>query len=213
MKKTATVLWQHATIVLLCIGMIATTACTPQEKLAVVTDIQKFTPVIINLAEAVCAFTPAAPICVAGGAAVGASANILETALVNYYKAQAQGAVAPGIVAALQQAISVFEGDASNILEAVHVVDSVHQAQIIGLAAAASVLLGLIESLLPAGIQTNGKFKASAPAAGQFDLNKWVGDYNATVESTQKSLPRNVKLKKVHVHSATARYLTVGILK
>jgi hypothetical protein len=189
---------------------MATVACTPQQKLAVVTDIQKFLPVVTNVANAVCGFTPAATVCLGGVTAVSASAGILDTALVNYFTAQANGTVPPGVIAALAQAIGTFETDAGNILDSVRVLNPTLQTEIESLAAAAQVLLAVVEGLLPSVGQT-AKFAASKPA--NFDLNVFVVDYNAKVAASQKLLPRNIALKKVHVHSVVARYATAGWLK
>jgi hypothetical protein len=212
LKRIATLTYQHLTIAALLVSLTLTVACTPQHKLAVVTDIEKFIPAITNVADAVCAFTPAAPICAAGVTAVSASAKILDAALVNYFTAEANGTVPPGIVSALQQAVTTFESDAGNILDAVHVVDAAHQLEIEAIAASASVLLGVVESLLPSTVTAN-KFKVQAASAKSFNLSAWTVDYNGKVAYCQKHLPRSVTLKSVHVHSAIARYGTLGLLK
>lgn len=189
---------------------MVTVACTPQQKLAVVTDVERFIPVVTNVADAVCSFTPAAPVCVGGVAAVSASAKVLNTALVNYFTAQADGTVPPGVVAALSQAIATFQADAGNILSSVRVLDPAVQTKIQALTAAAQVLLSVVEGFLPSVGQT-AKFAAARPA--HFDMTEFVVDYNAKVAATQPLIPRSVGLKKVHMHSAVMRYMSLGIAK
>lgn len=202
MKKSLTLVWQTSTIALLCVAMMVMPGCSAA---TVIADIGKFAPAVINVAEAVCAFTPAAPICLTAGPAVQASTNVLITALNNYYAAQAAGSTSPTIVQDLQTAISTFEANASQILDAVHVVDAAHQADVEAVAAAAATLLAVIESLLPAQVTAN-KFSASRPKT-VFNLNAWTGDYNAKVDTLQHSLPRNVTLKHVHAHPLLLRVI------
>lgn len=189
---------------------MVTVACTPQQKLAVVQDIQKFLPVVTNVADAVCGFTPAAPVCLGGVTAVSASAGILDTALVNYFTAQASGTVPPGLVAALNQAISTFEGDAGNILASVRVLNPTLQTEIETLAGAAQVMLAVVEGLLPS---TGAQLKFAAAKPTNFNMKTFVDDYNNKVAVTQKLLPRSVSLKQVHMHNGFARYISAGYLK
>lgn len=203
--------WQHLSVAAICISLVSAPACTTAQKLAVVGDVQRFIPAITNVADSVCAFTGTAPICVAGVSSVTASANVLITALQNYYQAEANGVAPPSVVQALQTAVTTFEADAAAILDAVHVLDPAHQALVEGLAASAGVLLAVIETLIP-GTVTAAKFKANAPTRA-FDLNSWVKDYNARAESLQKQLPRAVTLKKVHYHGLAVRMLSFGGLQ
>lgn len=189
---------------------MVTVACTPQQKLAVVNDIQKFLPIVTNVADAVCGFTPGAPVCLGAVTAVSASAGVLDTALVNYYTAEASGTVPPGIIAALNQAISSFEGDAGNILDAVRVLNPTLQTEIETLAGAAQVMLAVVEGLLPS---TGAQLHFAAARPSNFNAKAFVDDYNVKVDVSQKLLPRSVKLKKVHLHSAFARYITAGYLR
>ena len=183
--------------------------CTPQQKLAVVNDIQKFLPVVSNVADAVCGFSPAAPVC-SGGVTAVTACGILDTALVNYYTAQATGTVPPGIIAALNQAISTFEGNATNILDSVRILNPALQQEIQDLAAAAQVFLGVVEGLLPS---TGAQLKFAASRPSNFDLKAFVDDYNGKVAVCQKWVPAKVSLKKIHIHSAFARYVTAGYLR
>lgn len=189
---------------------MVTVACTPQQKLAVVNDIQKFLPLVSNVADAVCGFLPGSPVCVGGVAVVTASAGILDTALVNYFTAQASGTVPPGIIAALNQAITTFEGDASNILDSVRVLNPTLQQEIQDLVAAAQVFLGVIEGLLPS---TGAQLKFAASRPSNFDLKAFVDDYNGKVAVSRKWVPAKVSLKKIHIHSGFARYITAGYLR
>jgi len=195
-------------------GTMSVTACTPQQKLTVVTDILKFVPVVTNVADAVCGFTPSATICTGAVTAVSASAAILDTALVNYFTAEANGTVPPGIIAALQQAITTFENDAANILGAVRVLDPVLQAEIQTIVAAASFLLGVIETLFPTLAVAGVKLKFGAtPSPAGFTLGSFVTDYNKKVAVCQTYVPSNVKLQRVHVHSLVLRIATLGLAK
>jgi|HubBroStandDraft_5_1064220.scaffolds.fasta_scaffold42294_5 hypothetical protein len=217
MRRVLVVGWQAAVVGLLSASMVVTPGCTIQQQEAVVQDVAKFIPVVTNVAEAVCSFTPAAAICAAGSTIVTASSQALITALNNYYAALSNGTVPPTILGALQAAIASFENDASNILNAIHVVDAKHQQDIEGLVAAASALLGVIELLFPqaATAQVQLRFSASRTVVktSDFNMGAWVKDYNATVDITKKKLPRNVTLKKVHYHNAFARAVTFGHLQ
>jgi len=153
------------------------------------------------------------PLSVGGVAAVSASADVLDTALVNYFTAEANGTVPPGILAALSQAITTFESDASNILDAVRVLNPALQAEIMAIVAAAQVLLSVIESLLPATVAAHVHLRFRKDAPANFNLNSYVSDYNTKVTACQKYMPKTVKLSKIHIHSAFERIITVGILK
>lgn len=208
MKTFLKYFWQHGTIGLLLVSMtltpmLFTTGCTTAQKLAVVQDVQKFIPVITNVADAVCGFEPSNGICTGAVASVSASATVLATALTNYYTAQSSGTVPAGIIAALNQAITTFEANASQILDAVHVLNPQLQTEIIALVTAAQVLLAVIESLLPTTSVTLRFTSVQKPA--NFSLNSFAGDYNTKVKLAQKYMPRNVNLKMVHVHSIFLR--------
>jgi hypothetical protein len=212
MKRIATLAWQHSIIVVALVAITITPACTTAQKLAVVTDIQKFLPAVTNVADSVCAFLPAAPICTGAVAAVTASAGILDTALVNYFTALNSGTVPPGILALLQQAITTFEADAGNILDAVRILNPALQLEIQAIATAASVLLAVVEGLLPVVVSAT-RFRVSTPAPSSFNLSTWVVDYNGKVATLQRQMPRNVTLKKIHVHSLFVRIVSVGMAK
>lgn len=196
------------------VTMLASVACTPQQGLAVVQDIQKFTPAVINVATAICDFTPAAAICATAGTAVSASAAILETALTNYYTALANGTVPPSVLQEVAIAIATFENDANNILTAVHVVDPIHQREVEAVAAAASVLLAVVEALFPS-TASQKLFAAHLPSGGAagFSLNAWCGQYNSKVSVLEKSLPGSRKLVRVHDHNFAMRVVSFGSLK
>lgn len=187
--------------------------CTPQQELAVVSDIGKFLPAVTNVADAVCAFTPAAPICLGGVAAVAASSKVLQTALQNYFTAKVNGTIPAGVIASLSGAITTFEGDASNILGAVHVVDPSKVAPIEAMAAAAEVLLSIVESLLPPVAPANQlRFTASTKTLSAVSLTSAVTSYNAKVAACEKALPYKKSLKRVHIHNVAMRVVSFGRL-
>ena len=209
MKRFLNYFWQHGTIAVLMISMtltpmLLTTGCTTAQKLAVVQDVQKFIPVITNVADAVCGFEPSNGICTGAVASVSASANVLATALTNYYTAQSSGTVPAGVIAALNQAITTFEANASQILDAVHVLNPQLQTEIIALVTAAQVLLAVIEGLLPTTTGVTLRF-SNVQKPANFSLNSFAGDYNSKVKICQKYMPRNVSLKMVHAHSIFLR--------
>jgi hypothetical protein len=218
-RKFATMFYQHLAVVLLCASLITATipltSCTTSQQLNVVTDIQKFLPAITNIATVVCSYALTSPICANsnGITSITSSAAILDQALINYYTAKANGTIPPGIVAALQEAITIFESNAGAILDAVHVLSPSTQMEVEGIVAAASILLAVVEGLLPSAVSAT-KFSAAKPAnASNFDISVWVGDYNSKVSVVEKVLPRNVTLKKIHVHNLFMRLVTAGILK
>jgi hypothetical protein len=107
------------------------------------------------------------------------------------------------VLNALSGAITQFEADASQILDAVHVLDPVKQQQVAALAAAASTLLAVIESLLPA---TGAQLKFAASRPSNFNLSDFARDYNVKTATCEKWLPRGTKLKRVHVHNVLLRF-------
>ena len=189
------------------VAMSTMTACTPQQKLAVVNDINAFLPVVTNVADAVCAFTPTAVVCTGAVTAVTSSAQILNSALVAYFTAEANGTVPPTIVAALSQAISTFEANASQILGAVRILDPVRQAEIEAIVASAQLLLGVIETLFPSLATANVTLKFGATKPASFSLNSFAGTYGKQVDQANKFMPRNMQLKKVHAHNVILRIL------
>jgi hypothetical protein len=187
-------------------GTMFALACTPQQKLAVVTDVQKFIPVVTNVVDAVCAFTPAAAVCTGAATAVSSSAAILDAALVSYFTAEANGTVPPTIIAALSQAISTFEADATNILGAVRILDPTRQAEIAAIAAAAQVLLSVIETLFPTLATASMHLAFGATKPPGFSLNSFAGSYDKNVDvCNAKYMPRGVSLKKIHAHNVFLR--------
>lgn len=184
--------------------LLCSVACTDNDRLHAVQDIEKFVPAVTNVAKSVCAFAPSADICKNAATTVSADASVLVTALTNYFNAKATGEVPAGIISSLNLAITTFENDSANILDAVRVLDKSKQDEIFAIVAAASVLLAVVESVLP---ETNValKFKATKPAT--FNLSAWTKEYNAQVAVLQDKLPRNVELQHIHVHAFPLHYI------
>jgi hypothetical protein len=217
MKRIKTLLWQHSVIALLCccaaVVPVAETGCTTAQKLQVVTDIKVFLPAVTNIADAVCAFLPAAPVCVGGVTAVTSSAGILDEALINYYTALSQGAVPPSVLQALSQAITTFESNAANILDAVRLLNPLEQKNIEGLLGAAQLLFAAAETLFPSAAVPAGALKFTRYAQPQFDIKAWTAEYNKKVDAANKTMPRSVTLRKVHINGLFVRLGTFGVKK
>jgi hypothetical protein len=181
-------------------GTMTTVACTPAQELKVVQDVQHFIPVITNVGDSVCGFSPSNVICTGAVTVISASATVLDNALVAYFTAKANGTVPPGIIADLNEAIAVFEAQANQILNAVRVLNPILQAEIGALVSAAQVLLAVIETLFP-----NAAVKAGSVSLANFNLNSFAGSYNRDVKSAQKYMAKGVILKQVHLHNSVFR--------
>jgi len=169
-------------------GTMPTTACNSQ---TVLTDLQRFAPVVTNLLTLVCEFT-ANPLCATGGALLSTAEQHVFTLWQSYINAQAKGTASPALWNDLNAALETLISQSTDVFSLAHVVSGPQQQQILAVASATEALLAVIESMLPAN-PAPAKMMARAPRlatflpkpnakSGQYDrawLKQWEKDYNA----------------------------------
>ncbi len=189
------------------VSTMAMTACNEQ---AVLNDVERFAPAITDVLIVACEFTTS-PLCAVGGPILTASEQELFTIWQAYITAQANGTATPGLWNDLNSALETLVTQSENVFALAHVVNGVHQQEVLDLATAAEGLLAVIESFLPAtpatpaptpaAVQHNlhpaGRLAANLPKpnpkTGKYDRgwsSSWVKNWNA--------LP-GVKLRKMQI--------------
>lgn len=174
-------------------GTMPTTACTSQ---GVLTELEKFGPVVTNLLVVACEFT-SSPLCATGAAQIADSEKHVYVLWQSYLDAQNKGKATAGLWNDLNSALDVLISHSSDVFSVAHVVNGEHQRDVLAMASATEALLAVIESLLPANpAPTNaltvramarparlGTFLPKAnPKSGKYDaawFRQWKKDYNA----------------------------------
>jgi hypothetical protein len=213
-RRSATMAWQHALIAILCAAaavtpIMVTTACNSAQVQTVVTDITKFSPVVLNVLQLACTFTPAAPECAIAGPALQKVIADLQAALTTYQQQLAAGTATVAAWNVLNALFATFESQTAAIFDLFRVSGGAAQSQALAVAAAAETLLSVIEALFPsAPPAAAGQAEASAPRMAKFanslppggvaffSIAGWQGDYNKKVDAAKKANP---KAKLVHV--------------
>jgi hypothetical protein len=215
-RRTATITWQHALIALLCAALavapaMVTTACTPAQVTSVVTDISKFSPVVLNVLELACTFTPAAPECAVAGPVLQKIIADLQTALNTYEQQLAAGTATVAAWNVLNALFATFENQTAAIFSLFHLSGAATQSQALSIAASGETLLSVIEALFPSaptskkagGFEAGNtprqtKYISALPPGGVafFSLSGWQRDYNTKVDAAKKANP---KAKLSHV--------------
>src|SRR5580692_4419388 len=186
---------------LLCAGLLCITiACTTAQVTSVITQIDKFTPVVTNVLALACDFNPKAALCSTGAATLDKDAADLTSAL-SVYEAKVTAGTATSADWNIANAVfQTFEADSVSIFELFHISNVGSEATANAVAASAQTLLAVIEALFPAApvaVSTArmeaaqsrpAKFSASLPAAGVagFNLSAWQKDYNKRVDTAKK---------------------------
>jgi hypothetical protein len=224
MRKLLTYLWQHSCIAALLVALavtpvtLITTGCNSA---AVVTDIQKFAPVVVNVLELACTFTPGAPLCATGAAMLNSSITAVTNAITGYQAKVKAGTATASDWNYINALFGTFEDQSASIFNLLHVSSGGTQAEALAIEASAKVLLSAIEALFPAppaivavASRPSARFVASMPSpAVAFDSNwfkAWEKDYNRKVDAAKKANP---KASLSHVHSALVTRLTLGKVK
>jgi hypothetical protein len=231
MKQVWTYIWQHSIIALLCVSTVVVpaaimeTGCTSAQVTTVVTDITKFAPVVVNVLQLACAFTPGSALCATGAAELNKTIADLETALTAYQAAVAAGTATSSTWNALNAVFTTFESQTAAIFDLFRISGAAAQSTALAVAASAGTLLSLIEALFPSAPVTPAAmrdeaarpkpvrfatlFPGAAPmtAGGVtfFNLPAWQKDYNKKVDAANKAIPTVAKqgfTKLVHVNVA-----------
>lgn len=221
MKRIWTYAWQHFAISILSIAIavpavVVETSCTSAQVTQVVTDITKFSPVVINVLQLACAFTPGSTLCATAGPELNKTIADLETALTTYQAAVAAGTATSSTWNALNAVFTTFESQTAAIFDLFRISGAATQSTALAVAASAGTLLSLIEALFPAAPATPAAMRGEAPrpkpvkfaqmfpgsapmSAGGvtfFNFPAWEKDFNKKVDKANKAI-KNAKL--VHV--------------
>jgi hypothetical protein len=215
-RRTATMSWQHGLIAVLCAALavapaMVTTACNSAQVQSVVTDVSKFSPVVLNVLELACTFTPAAPECAVAGPVLQKLITDLQTALATYEQQLAAGTATVSAWNVLNALFDTFETQTSVIFSLFHLSGAATQSQALSIAASGETLLSVIEALFPSAptatkagqfaagnTPRQSKYASALPPGGVafFSLSGWQRDYNKKVDAAKKVNP---KAKLSHV--------------
>jgi len=220
MKNIATRLWQSGLVAILCAAaaitpIAVTTSCTKAQVITVISDITKFDPVILNVLQLACAFTPSAALCATAGPALATALADLNSTLATYQAQVSAGGATVSAWNLLDAAFKVFESQTAAIFDLFRISGAAAQAEANAVALSAETLLSVIEALFPAAPAAaiaqspaamseartaHTKFRASLPPSGVvfFNLSAWQRDFNKKVSAAQKKNP-TVKLAQVKV--------------
>lgn len=176
-----------ATLVAMC--TMPTTACNSQQ---VLTDLEKYSPVVINLLTVACEFT-ANPLCSTGSALISEAEQHVFTLWQAYLNAQQKSTATAALWNDLNSAVDTLISKSSDVFSLAHVVNGVHQQEVLAMATATEALLAVIEAQLPANpAPVKAMAMARAPRlatflpkpakSGKYDaawFSQWRKDYNA----------------------------------
>lgn len=215
--------WKKVLAILMIYPIVILSACSFAQ---VITDIQKYEPIVLNVLNLACVLSPAAALCATGEAVLNASYGPLMTALEDYETALQKGTATVAAYNELNALFATFEGDSSNILALAHVFDPNSQKSALALVASCQTLMAVIEAAFPgpppaAALSAQAMkprprmFAKYLPANATFDqkwLSAWLVSYNKQVAAARKETA-GAKLKTVHVHGWEIRLITAGLAK
>lgn len=169
-------------------GTMLTTGCNSQ---TVLTDLEKYAPVVTNLLTVACEFT-ANPLCGVGAGLVNAAEGQVFSLWQAYINAQQSGTETAAAWNDLNAAFDVLITKSTDVFALAHVVNGQHQQEVLAMASATEALLAVIEAQLPANpspVKTISRPPELAtflpkPNAktGKYDagwLRGWEKEYNA----------------------------------
>jgi len=176
------------------VGTMSTTACPSSQ--TVLTDLERFGPVVTNLLTIACEFNPT-PLCGTGAAKLTEAQKHVEVLWQAYLTAQSKGTTTPALWNDLNSALDVMISQSSDVFALAHVVNGQNQRDVLQMATATEGLLAVIESFLPANPAPTNALTARAmarparlgtflpkanPKSGKYDaawFKQWQKDYNA----------------------------------
>jgi hypothetical protein len=144
--------------VAIAVSTMAMTGCNEQ---AVLADVERFAPAITDVVVVACEFT-VSPLCATAGPILTAAEQRLFTIWQAYITAQANGSATPGLWNDLNAALADLVTQSQNVFALAHIVNGVHQQEVLDVADAAEGLLAVIESFLPS---LPGSVPSPVPAA------------------------------------------------
>lgn len=207
------------TSIVLCFALMASsmfmTGCSVS---SVVSDLQKFQPVITDVLTIACEFT-SDPLC-AIAPTINQNVAYALSLLQDYEVALANQTASLSAWNDLNAAFALVEKDASAIFALAHVVNGAHQQEILAIVASAQALLAVIETIFPAPPVAATNVMTARPAQHQFAvylpaptaktkqfdrkwLNSWVGDWNSN------KLVKSNK-KQIHLHNVVLRAIPLA---
>lgn len=177
----------------------------------IISDVQRYEPVIINVLNLACVFSPAVALCTTGEAIFNSTYTLLIGLLTTYEANLKAGTATVAAYNELNAALATFESNSAAILEMGHVFDPNTQKEALTLVASAQTLLAVIEASFP-GPPPNPavssmsdavsataaprvrRFAAHLPTVtGKFDkhwAHEFFADYNRQVKKAQRETPR-----------------------
>jgi len=177
----------------LAMATMPTTACNSQ---SVLTELEKFGPVVTNLLTLACEFT-SNPLCGTGATLLGDSEKHVYVLWQSYLDAESKGKATAGLWNDLNSALDVLISHSSDVFSLAHVANGQNQRDVLAMASATEALLAVIESLLPPNPAPTNALTARAmarparlgtflpkanPKNGKYDaawFKQWTKDYNA----------------------------------
>jgi hypothetical protein len=187
-------------------GTMPLAGCNSQ---AVLNDVEKFEPVVLNALTLACTINAGLAVCGTMQTTITNDYNLVIKLWQDWITAKSNGTATLGLWNDLNAAFSVFEQDSAAIFAAA---SGLNAPEVTAIVAAAQVLLAAIEALSPAApsgsAAPSAVFKSSRAAS--FDLQAWVTDYNERVDVARHLHP-TAKLTKVHYHGKALRIATFGI--
>jgi hypothetical protein len=217
MKTLITHLWQSGLIAVLCAAAVVTpiavtTSCSKAQVITVITDITKFSPVVLNVLNLACAFTAAAALCATAGPALNKVIADLNAALAAYQAQVAAGGATLSAWQVLDDVFKTFESQTAAIFDLFRISGAASQAEANAVALSAMTLLSVIEALFPAppaavaGAERAPHamparvFASALPPGGIefFNVSAWQKDYNKKISAAAKKNP-TAKLVAVKV--------------
>jgi len=171
-------------------GTMPISACNAQQ---VLTDLERYAPVVTNLLTVACEFT-ANPLCSTGSTLLSAAEQHVFNLWQAYINAQHKGTITAADWNDLNAAVDTLISNSSDVFSLAHVVNGPHQQEVLAMATATEALLAVIESQLPANPAPNVKaMSARAPRlatflpppnvkSGKYDaawFKQWEKNYNA----------------------------------
>jgi hypothetical protein len=169
------------------IGAMPTTGCNSQQ---VLTDLEKFGPVITNLLTVACEFT-ANPLCTTGAAILSTAEQHAFNVWQAYLNSEQKGKATQADWNDLNAAVNTLISNSAEVFALAHVANAQSQRDVLQMATATEGLLAVIEALVPpnpspvkalARAPRLATFLPPKPKSGQYDsgwFKQWRKDYNA----------------------------------
>jgi len=156
------------------------------------------------------------------GAQVGMDLQLIQALIAAYQKADE--AAKPGILEKIQSGISSVQMNLQGLLQGLHIKDATTQTKVAAVIGIVLAEVQSLEALLPlVKKQASGKILTSRAQTARemghprvpLSASEFVSSYNSalTAKSGNVAVDRVASALKIHLHSATARWASAGMLK